>query len=548
MNDNHQNNGPAEPAPLELDHDLRLHAQRLKLGKAELLTDAVRLPFTDIESRLNQYAIGAAAEESEQLRKSMKHYLGRLNSNPLIPLQFRMKVLNRFEQDLGLFDGEMTAAVLNSHKIAVEMVQKAAISNKAYYADLVDMLSNSIELALKLLLIAQQKYQAPAVIATRQFFELARLGLGVAALLDQAKQMNVKRLHKTICEFELLRCLDFYGKTAEQQQLTWKELHYHLDSLQACLCRRNEPHAPFNGSRFLVTNLNRPNDTARVLTELPESLEYDCILIPIDTLFSRVSTAVERIQSLVNSQDTHKDLFTEEAMLTTLVGGRAILKALETSNRERERERSDFSDGQFLLEWDAAKALNCLGEAINSNGRITPGEQLRQQAWQIHNISDQGVCIVKTEQSSTYDHVGKLIGLTLLRKQGDAGSATDSTEACGQSRFKLGFIRWAKEIKAGEQRLGIEFLQGRLQLLNGLMLGGGKHMDLNRSWPVLITEAGMGNHTALFPDPRVYRNMTFLLLKNEQQVHYRIKRVLQKGVNYSLCNIVRAKVEGRSET
>ena len=546
MNDKSQIPDSALQAPLELDHDLRLHAQRLKLGKAELLTDAVRLPFTDIESRLNQYAIGASSEQGEQLRKSMKHYLGRLNSNPLIPLQFRMKVLNRFEQDLGLFDGEMTAAVLNSHKIAVEMVQKAARSNKAYYADLVEMLSNSIELALKLLLIAQEKYQAPAIIATRQFFELARLGLSVASAMEQQQQVGLKRLHKAICEFELLRKLDFYGKTGEQQQLTWKELHYHLDSLQAHLCRRGSPHPSFNGSRFLVTNLNRPNDTAMVLSELPELLEYDCILIPIDMLVSRVSTAVEHIQTILSSQERRQELFTEEAMLTTLVGGKAILKALKTTSRES--QRSDFSEGQFLLEWDAARALNRLGEAIRSNGHIAASSQLRQTAWQIHDISDQGACIVKTEQRCTHDHVGKLIGLTLCPKQSDTHIDSPKIEAFGQSLFKLGFVRWAKEIKTGEQRLGIEFLQGRLQLVNGLMLAGGDNMELKRSWPVLITAAGMGNHTALFPDPRVYRNMTFGLLKDEQQVHYRIKQVLHKGVNYSLCNIVRATLKGRSET
>ena len=36
----------------ELDSDLRLHPQRLELGKAELLTDALRLPFVDIERQL----------------------------------------------------------------------------------------------------------------------------------------------------------------------------------------------------------------------------------------------------------------------------------------------------------------------------------------------------------------------------------------------------------------------------------------------------------------------------------------------------------------
>jgi len=44
-----------ETVSFELDTDLRLHPQKLELGKAELLTDALTLPFTDIEKRLSQY-------------------------------------------------------------------------------------------------------------------------------------------------------------------------------------------------------------------------------------------------------------------------------------------------------------------------------------------------------------------------------------------------------------------------------------------------------------------------------------------------------------
>ena len=526
MIDKNSGSESTSSAPLELDNDLRLHAQRLQLGQAELLTDALTLPFSNIENRLAQFVISSSNEESEQLRRSMKQYLGRLNSNPLIPLQFRMKVLNRFEQQLDLFDGDMTAAVLNSHKIAVEMVQKAARSNDSYYPILVDMLSNSIELALKLLQISLEKYQAPAIIATRQFFELARLGLGVAAALDHQHQIKVKRLHVAICKFELLRLLDFYGKTIEEQSQTWKELQFHIDCLQAYLCRSSEPHQTFNGSRFLVSNLNRPNDAAKVLTELPDQLDYDCILIPVDTLISRISLAVEHIQGLLSSKERQKDLYTEEAMLTTLVGGTAILNALKSGKRESNRR--DVPETHISIEWNPGKALSLLDSDVDNR---RPDNRTNQ--WLVINSNRKGACIERLSSNSLEGYVGCLIGLHWLPES---------------ELPRLAFIRWAKEVKSGEQRLGIEFLQGRLQLVKGMILAGGENMDLNRSWPVLITAAGKGFYTALFPDNRIYRNMTFALMKDNKRAHYRISRIVKKGPNYSLCDCVRAKVSGRPET
>ncbi|MDX8402707.1 MAG: hypothetical protein R8K47_08755, partial [Mariprofundaceae bacterium] len=143
-----------ETVSFELDTDLRLHPSRLELGKAELLTDALTLPFQDIEKRLAGYVAGTSTADTDLLRRSMKNYLARLNANPLIPLNFRLKVLNRFEQELELFDGEMTAAVLNAHKIGIELVQKEARSRPELLPVLADMVANAIELAVRLLRIS----------------------------------------------------------------------------------------------------------------------------------------------------------------------------------------------------------------------------------------------------------------------------------------------------------------------------------------------------------------------------------------------------------
>ncbi|MDQ6978454.1 MAG: hypothetical protein Q9M75_10100, partial [Ghiorsea sp.] len=166
-----------------LASDLRLHPQRLDLGQAEMLTDVLLNRFEDLEQRLNTYFSGSAA--GPELRKSMQAYLSRLNSNPLIPLHFRLKVLHRFEERLDLFDAEMTAAVLNAHKIGVDMVQKEALKDPEYYRILVDMVAHAINLAGSLMKDTLGSSHAPAVITVRQVFDLMRLGMVVMPELDE---------------------------------------------------------------------------------------------------------------------------------------------------------------------------------------------------------------------------------------------------------------------------------------------------------------------------------------------------------------------------
>lgn len=122
----------------ELERDLRLLPHTLELGKVELLTDSLKLPFNKIEQRLETYSQIPNPREAESIKQEIKAYLKRLNANPLIPLKFRLKVLECIESHLPLFDDSIMSSVLNSHKLAIEMVQGAAREKKAYYPMLLD--------------------------------------------------------------------------------------------------------------------------------------------------------------------------------------------------------------------------------------------------------------------------------------------------------------------------------------------------------------------------------------------------------------------------
>jgi len=505
---------------LELETDLRLHPLRMKLGKAELLTDALLLPLNDIERQLKRFLTGSSAGEAELLRKNMKKYLARLNASTQIPLDFRLKVLNLFEKELELFDSEMTAAVLNAHKIGVELVQDAARTDPIYYRYLVEMVSNAIELAIKLLLQSLERYQAPAVITTRQFFDLARLGLHVALALEEKDNTSRQRLYKAICNHEFLRSLDFFGKTVAQQQMTWRELQNHVSERQPIFCKSGDSPPELKVKSLMVSNVNRPHERARVVETLPDPLTNDCIIIPLDEFLQKLHGAMQRVRNVLHSSDMQKiDLHTEEAIQSTLVGGNSIISALQTEEREVRRPCS--SEMRVVLEWDPAKAF-----IISTISSSVEDESLPSYAnpWSAIDISKGGVGLERVEGKPLTNTVGSLVGLKWL---GSDGMPT------------LGFVRWFKEPKSGEQRLGIEFLKGQFQLARCTILGGSSDLSHVRTWPLLIMP-GKGSVTAIFPFPNTPMGMTFSLSFNHVDRHFKVAKILNAGPNATICSIVQA--------
>jgi len=511
-----------ETVSFELDTDLRLHPQKLELGKAELLTDALTLPFMDIEKRLNQFVISSSDSEKLTLQKSMKAYLAKLNANPMIPLQFRLKVLSNFERELELFDSEMTAAVLNAHKIGVDLVQKAARSESSYYRVLVDMVSNALELAVKMLRIGFEKYQPPGVLTNRQSFDLMRLGLSVLPALPEDAFSERERLLKVVSNHEFLRMLDFFGKSKAEQKMVWQELQHHISTLEPKLLRKGEGAPELTDESYMGSNLVRPNDSAKIISSIPDSSTADMIVIPLDKFIDRMVTAINRVETVLQSSDLQQnDLFTEEALHTTIIGGNAILDTLRQQDRAGDRE--SYASTRLIVEWNAATAFKESHSAVMlEEYQYAPSSRVNPDAWSVANVSPEGVGLERVSNEPLVLGVGALIGLNWIPRKGEP---------------MLGTIRWIKEPKSGEHRMGIKFLRQRLKLYKGSLVGhSSDDITLSRSWPVLI-KPGTPHHTAIFPTQKVYKNMSFILSDEGKGAHFKVIKVMKTGPNFSFCKI-----------
>jgi len=541
-------NTSAESAvPLTLDTKLRLLPQQLSLGKTELLTDALILPFTDIENRLGHYALSSSDTEMKQLARRMKNYLGRLNANPHIPLKFRLNVLNRFEQELDLFDAEMTAAILNAHKIGVMLVQAAARNHADYYPTLVDMIANAIELAVKLLLMDMEQYRAPSVLVTRQFFDLARLGLDVSTAMGDAAPSKTSRLNKAVCSHEIVRKIDFFSHSHVRQQQIWQELQCHIGALTPYLYRAGDvlvsSDVHHDSASLMLINLNRPNDSGRIIRNLPNPVEYDCIVISLDKLAERLNKAIHSVEAVLMDTDMQKTaLHTEQALESTLIGGKAMLAALRDEKRMASRTR--HTEAKVQVSFDLSKAfIKAFTSTDSHHASHKPAEWDQAKTWNLIDFNQDGICLERMHAEPLPELPEHLVGLDWQFGDNDLKHTfiawKEGLDKKNQPAPALGFIRWAKIMKAGEQRIGIEFFAPNFKLARAIIAGGDKGMDDKRTWPVLI-QPGKSSHHMISPETNMYKHMTFKVSLGKQQAYFKIRSVLETGQNYSLCDIIRA--------
>ncbi len=504
--------------PFELETDLRLRTQRLELGKTELLTDAITLPFVDLEKQLNKHRTNRPSEAMRELRYSVKTYLSRLNANPLLPLQFRLKVLSRFEHELDLFDAQTTAAILNSYKIAVEMLQEAARTKPEYYQELMDVVATALELAVQLLRHDLEAYQSPAIITIRQVFSLSRLGLGVMPALPVSSEDVCFRLQKAVSVYELSRALNFFQKSVSEQKIISSLLEDHAKDLHPYLCLHHSHPPSMPGKVFLVSKLSRPDEKPRMSSTLPETFSTDAIVIPMDAFLASLFKNVKKAKQLLDNSNMQKeDMHTEDALRITMTGSCSILDALSIKKRA---SRYEYRKTRAYLEWDLERIFVESERALSMDGyEFAPFEWSSQDAWWVTDISKTGVGLGRTSSQQLSDCVGSMVGLKWPKHKGEP---------------ELGFIRWFREPKTGEQLLGIEFLQGKQQLMKASLTGGTiESMHDLTPWHVMVEQA-MHSLRILSPEKDVFEGIVLNISTADQDNQYKVSHIIQTGPNYTL--------------
>ncbi|MDQ6996762.1 MAG: hypothetical protein Q9M82_04790, partial [Mariprofundus sp.] len=293
-----------------------------------------------------------------------------------------------------------------------------------------------------------------------------------------------------------------------------------------------------------------PNDTGHIIAHLPNPVEYDCIVISLDKLTTRLNKAVDSVEAvLLDPHMQKKTLHTEQALENTLTGGKAMLAALRDEKRSATRTR--HAEARVQIYFDLPKAIIKAFTATKSDLHSSqkPSEYDQTNAWNLIDFSQVGACLEHMHAQLLTELPGHLVGLKWsFGKHGMALSFIPWKDGVNHDISQapsLGFIRWSKILKAGEQRIGIEFFGSNFKLAKAIIAGGEQSMENKRTWPVLI-QAGKSSHTIIFPETGIYKHMTFMVLQGNQHAYFKIASITDAGLNYTQCNMIRARTSTKT--
>jgi len=531
-------------ASLALDKKQQnLIPQAMDPGNAEVLDDSLLQALHDIECRLRGFSLNSPAEESKSLARDMKRLIGKLNAEPDIPLNFRRQVLRRFEKSLDLFDTEMASAVLNAHKIAIMQLLQTAREDKRYRPILLEMISNALEIAIKRLLIKLEQYRTPSIIITRQFFDLARIGLDISAAEGDTTPAETTRLNRMVCNYEMLRKLNFFGKAHSLQKAIWQELQHYIGILKPRLYHSGDTFPNSSDNILMFINLHKPNDPGRIVDHLPETIEYDCIVIPLAPFIQRIREALQKTENVLHHQHLQeKNLHTERSLENTLIGCKAILDALKSEKRAPRQTQTGI---RVQLGLDPSIAILKAFTPTRRNKTGSTSELFNQaRAWNVVDLNQHGICLERMHAQAITVLPDSLVGLQWYFGDDQLEFKfipwKDGMDQENPEAPRLGFIRWVRENRSGEQRIGIEFFDAHHKLSKAALAQGQREVDDRPALPVLV-KPGKTMHTTTVPGTKVYKDMTFMIVHGHQRAHFKIREITHTGQNYTRCEIVRAR-------
>lgn len=504
-------------AKLELEEDIRLLPQKMELGRLELLTQSVKLPFEQIQQQLQAYARRPSSHLRDELRREIKRYLGRLNANPLFPLSFRLKVLESFESYTELFDVELIAQVLNAYKIGIQLLQKSAMKRSEYWPILIRWTAKTLELAEVLLFDVLQSHRVQHVIAMRQTMDLMKLGMMAAQNEAVEAPADIERLYRAVVRHELLRCMDLYSHTHEEQQLIRGELGRFCNRIEPAYVAKGDP-LPRDMDIYLITAIHEPHHRPYKLARLPAKAERELILMPLGDFLEAIKHDIKLAKAAAElSEEERAEVMSKERFREIMGGAVFIPKALQTLQRKHPREV--VQGVRVLIDMDIQSAF----ASFTAKGLCLGGDMLnpaeRREAWSVRDTSESGMHIESIHEAPLELVVGQLVGIRWVEQR---------------LGVNVGFVKWYREEKPGNQHMGIKFLGKGLRPVRGVVVLSDvvqfptsmhflQHPDFPKE--LLVPKPGL----------QIGDRLRFQLEGDEVACH--VTLLLREGVNYTYCGV-----------
>jgi len=421
-----------DAATYELEQQLQLTTTDISEEKASLLLDLLRVQFMDIMKSLEALRMSRDDLQIDMQSERIKQWLKSLNRSPFVPLSFRIKYLKMLEDYLDVMPRDMGSQVTRAYKIGVVMIKDKARKKPSLYQDMVYVTGVAVQLSLQSLQRDSSNYLPPSPLDVRQSFEMARLGLTIARTLDQKKaKADIYRLKIAMIQHELLRRLDIFRLTLDEQKVLYKRLPEFAAYADIEFLRAGEQPQNSQGNAWLISRLEQPHLQPRRSTNLSNIEDSNVFIIRGQNLLNRVIELVKSTPKKDGEGKLGEGLHLEHVFAELFLCSTSLLRAFKKTPRAERKILKDKGRNLF------ARIALVLKEELYIED---PYEAFK--SWKVMNLSDDG------------------ISLEGRHKAFPVGSLVEIKFATNSSRF--GMVRWYRNSLQGVIQCGIKFAPSKL--------------------------------------------------------------------------------------
>ncbi|MDX8393795.1 MAG: hypothetical protein R8K21_04330 [Mariprofundales bacterium] len=527
-----------------VDKPLSFDSNIPDIGKIEALTDAIILLFQDLEIELNNYLTTYDIAEKAELHYTISRFLSRLNANRLIPLSFRLQSLRTFSKEIRFLDLDLTTAILNAYRVAVQIVMSESGRRDEEYRDnylleLANLCGEAIALGVQVARLQLEQYWEPGAQLTWQIHELTRVGL---AAITQANYSNraLQYQHK-ICNnivwFELMREADFFQLTHDGQTLLYESLSPYLEKVQPIYCQKNTMPEVHAGHSYLVSYVGGRYEKPRMKQILEPKHERDRLLLDITQLLPILEEQFQEAKSYMDmgkkssipiahtTDDTdddkkstqHKKLKTEDEVYSLYNVSRHLLRCLQIIPHREKRKRIN---GQQLIMIDNLDYSLTLPHkpAVKLGTKAEIKKYISE--WVIRDISAIGIGVDANQSPKHLPQVTNLVRLVWQDK--------DSTRPLWAQ------IRWRRHRLNGKRvHMGMKFLPKNIEYWTTHSMRAGQ-----AGLPILAMRSDHEKHAIIWTsNTNVQTNSGTVLNIDNKLFACKILNIIQRGSNFRACEI-----------
>ncbi|MDX8377590.1 MAG: hypothetical protein R8L53_06160 [Mariprofundales bacterium] len=424
-----------------------------ELGKIEELTDAILMLFQDIEEKLTRYLVSCKEDEKNEMHGQMKRFLVKINSNDLLPLSFRLRVLHTFGKEASFLDAGLTQAILNAYKVAIKHLLDAAAGRETYLLALAKMCGEAITLGTRVTRLNLAAYREPSIMVTRQVHELMRLGYGALANVPASatEQKYHRNIHHGLVWYELMRDADFFRLTENGQRKVFGSLEPYIRRVKAMYIPKQQSIVANSEDMYLCSLVGSRDSRPSWSKGLSPVDDRDRVVLNITALMPILQRQMIDVERHLHDENRQReDLRTEKDIYLTQMVTRHLMRCLRVIPRKYDRQPGN---------WETVSMVTNIHEALQMPNRssftLRPvgadnEENPRISHWSLVNLSPGGMCS-ECEERNYLPDVSNLVRLVW-----------------SNPKLKYPFwaqVRWRRQyLKGGHTQVGLLFLPTHLAL------------------------------------------------------------------------------------